>query len=84
MPARKFPRIDQKSRDKIQATQLVKRLQSHALGEIDLDASQIRSIEILLRKCLPDLQSVTLEGGDTPIAFEKVVREIVSPANTNR
>ena len=56
MAARKNLRVDQKSRDKIRATQLVKRLQSHALGELELTQTQIKAAEILLKKCLPDLK----------------------------
>lgn len=55
---------------KIQTSQLVNRLQNFALGKagVDLDASRLKAIEILLRKSLPDLSSVTLEGDpDNPI-----------------
>lgn len=34
---------------------LVKRLQDHILGVIELSTSQVRSIEILLNKTLPNL-----------------------------
>jgi hypothetical protein len=47
-------------REKIQTTQLVKRLQEHGLGRIELSAGQIKSIEILLKKTLPDLSSVQM------------------------
>ena len=66
-----------RTRAAIQTTQLVKRLQCFALGEneitpnsdgetkpIELDANRLRAIEILLRKSLPDLQSITLESGE--------------------
>jgi hypothetical protein len=45
------------AREKVRAFQLVKRLQQNALGQLkpELTMGQIRSIEILLRKCLPDL-----------------------------
>ena len=42
-------------REKIRASQLINRLQSCAMGEIELTMLQIRAIEILLRKCVPDL-----------------------------
>src|SRR5262249_45554976 len=42
-------------REKIRASQLINRLQNCALGKIELTMPQIRAIEILLRKCLPDL-----------------------------
>ena len=37
---------------------LVNRLTDHALGKIDLSQTQVRSIEILLRKTLADLSQV--------------------------
>lgn len=51
-------------RAKIQASQLVNRLTSHALGEVELSATQIRAIEILLKKSVPDLSSVEVVGDD--------------------
>jgi hypothetical protein len=67
-------RQQDQTRSAIQTTQLVKRLQCFALGEKDdagkpvaLDATKLKAIEILLRKTLPDLSTVTLEGGEAPI-----------------
>ena len=67
------------TRAAIQTTQLVKRLQNFALGEneanstgkddkpVELDTARLKAIEILLRKSLPDLQSIAMniEGGIT-------------------
>ena len=62
------------TRAAIQTTQLIKRLQNFALGNseanstdddalpVELDGPRLKAIEILLRKSLPDLQSITLEG----------------------
>lgn len=50
------------ARDKIRTTQLINRLTNHALSEAPImDASQVRAIEILLRKVLPDLASGDVE-----------------------
>ncbi len=49
---------NQDTRDKIRTTQLIKRLEDHALGDIELTPTQIKAIEILLRKTLADLSSV--------------------------
>lgn len=49
-------------RSKIQASQLVNRLTNHALGEVELSATQVRAIEILLKKTIPDLSAVELSG----------------------
>lgn len=64
-------RQQEQTRAAIKTTQLVKRLQCFALGEkddagndVDLDANRLRSIEVLLRKSLPDLSTVTLQGDE--------------------
>jgi hypothetical protein len=49
-------------RSKIQASQLINRLTDHALGKVALEATQVRAIEILLKKTIPDLSSVELTG----------------------
>ena len=53
-------------RTKIQTSQLLNRLADHAFGKIDLEANQIRSIEILLNKALPNLQAVAVANIDQP------------------
>lgn len=45
-------------RAKIKTSQLVNRLTDHALGLVELTATQVRAIEVLIRKTLPDLQAV--------------------------
>lgn len=76
-------RQQEQTRAAIKTTQLVKRLQCFALGEkddagndVELDANKLRSIEVLLRKSLPDLSTVTLqgdeEGGPVGIVFKTV------------
>lgn len=67
--------LHDEARKKIQTTQLIKRLSANALGQIDpeLSSGQIKSIEILLRKSIPDLAAVTLSGdSENPIAVEDV------------
>lgn len=59
MAARKFsPQHDAATRLKIQTSQLVNRLSDHANGKVDLQPTQVKAIEILLRKVLPDLQAI--------------------------
>ena len=70
MAARINLRQDEQCRAAIQTTQLVKRLQENALGDLELTAQQQKSIEILLRKTLPDLQSITISGdAENPVAL---------------
>lgn len=52
--------FDTDVREKIQTRQLVNVLQDNSLGKLkaELSASRLKSIEILLRKVIPDLSSV--------------------------
>lgn len=65
MPARVNKiRHDEQTRAKIQAAQIINRLQKHIMGEVDLDAAQVSSAKTLLNKVLPDLKAVELTGKD--------------------
>jgi hypothetical protein len=44
-------------REKIRAAQLINRLQAHIFDGLELSMSQVRAIEILLRRSVPDLQA---------------------------
>jgi len=71
MAARKRAiRHDDNTRAKIQATQLINRLTAHACGELELSSTQVRAIEVLLRKTLPDLSDVRMEVDSAPITFQ--------------
>lgn len=68
-------------RRKIQTSQLLNRLSGCALGEIELTQQQLKAIEILLRKSLPDLSAVTISGDqDNPLKVETIKRLLVDPA----
>ncbi len=47
----------EEAREKIRTTQLINRLQNHALGEVEMTATQVKATETLLRKTLPDLSA---------------------------
>ena len=71
MAARKRAiRHDDNTRAKIQAAQLINRLTAHACGELELSSTQVRAIEVLLRKTLPDLSDVRMEVDAQPITFQ--------------
>ena len=82
------------TRAAIQTTQLVKRLQAFALGQkdpnspdpdagpLELDASRIKAIEILLRKSLPDLSNVEITGGDGGPVRMMVESVVVTPTRS--
>lgn len=79
MAARKHLSHDQKTRERIQTSQLINRLQSYAKGEIELKTGQVKAIDILLRKTVPDLSAVQLTGQDgNPIETVNTVK-LVGP-----
>ena len=68
MAARIRTKHQDEVRARIQASVLIGLLESHAMGETELSASRIRAIELLLKKSIPDLQSVEITGdGDAPV-----------------
>lgn len=73
MAVRKNLSHDERTRQKIQTSQLINRLEKSAFGEIDLTPQQLKSIEILLKKSLPDLSSVQLTGdADNPVVAKVI------------
>lgn len=71
----------EKTRKKIQATQLAKRLEQYALGQkdcndtlVELTTGQVRAIEVLLKKTIPDLQALTIAGDpDNPLQSDNTL-----------
>lgn len=84
MAARINPRADERTRDLIRTTQLVKRLEAFALRENDpqndkpvkMTPSQVKAAVALLKKTLPDLQNI--EGGlDLRVSkHEEAIKEL--------
>ena len=54
--------LAENTRLRIKTSMLLNRLTDHIIGKIELSTSQVRAIEILLKKTLPDLQSTELHG----------------------
>jgi hypothetical protein len=75
------PHHNDKSREKIQVSQIVNRLQKHVLGEVDMSTTQVRSAEILLKKKLPDLSSTELNA-TIGIDHESALDELEGEDNT--
>ena len=83
MAKSRFPPNYDKSRLSINECKLIKRLQDNALGKLyitdnngnkvryAMSTGEIRSAEILLRKKLPDLSTLTLDTGpsELPVIF---------------
>ena len=73
MPARIHRPINtEATRRKIRAAHLIRRLQMHIDGKLDtpLTMSQVRAIDILLRKIVPDLHQTTISGELTKYVVE--------------
>lgn len=52
------PKHDEKTRAKIQTTQIAKRLQAFIFGECELSPAQVTAALGLLKKTIPDLASI--------------------------
>jgi hypothetical protein len=77
MAARLDPAHDERTRAKIQTSQLINRLISHVNGEVELSSTQVRAAEVLLKKTLPDLQAV--EHSSDPDRPMKMTFEWLKP-----
>lgn len=81
MAARLNPYNQESVKQRIQATQLVKRLQDHAFGEIEMTPTQIDSAKFLLNKRLSNAPNDVNIGGqpDNPINHAVSVAPIITP-----
>ncbi len=65
MAARKRLYQLESCREKIRTSQLINRLQDHGIGKLKvLTPTQVKALEILLRKVLPDMTETALVGAD--------------------
>lgn len=55
----------QKTKDAARATQLQNRLVDHGFGKVDLSPTQVRAIDIVLKKLKPDLQAIAIGNDDS-------------------
>ncbi len=73
-------------RQRIRTSMLINRLTAHALGEadpqtgkpVDLSPTQVRSIEILLKKSLPDLTATEITSVETRGLDDMSTEEILA------
>lgn len=83
MAARLNPFNQESVKEKIQATQLVKRLQDHALGNIEMLPTQIDSAKFLLNKRLSNAATEVKQELSGDLTINKIVREIVNANDQN-
>jgi hypothetical protein len=69
VPARKTPFLDQRVREKIQASMLIRALHDCVDGRNKMTSVQVRAAEVLLRKVVPDLTAVEYSG-ETTVKYE--------------
>jgi hypothetical protein len=82
VPTKRPTRILEEVRERIQTVQLINRLHHHALGTIEMSATQLRAAEILIKKVLPDLSSISHSGdADNPIEHKVLVTGVMRPAD---
>lgn len=60
--ARLNPRHQEMVKAKIQASQIINRLQNHIDGKIELSPTQVSAAKILLDRSVPTLSSVEMSG----------------------
>lgn len=68
-----------KVRERIKTSMLLKRLHDHILGKQEVSQTQLKAIEILLKKSLPDLQAIeATHRGDAerPIVIQSADTEL--------
>lgn len=75
MAARLTKRLADQTRDSIKTSMLIKRVYGHAIGEVEMSPTQLRAAEILLKKTLPDLQSIDHTGDVTFTDARQLTRQ---------
>lgn len=91
MPARKARTLSPQHREAIRTSMLLKRLQAFALSEADpqtgqavaMTRDQVSACATLLRKVMPDLATMQVQGDDEkPLNLAMTVRFVRPPAVT--
>lgn len=79
MAARLRAKHQDEVRTKIQTSQLINRLQEHALGDVELTPTRIKAIEVLLKKTLPDLSATEITGDPESPLESRIEVVLVKP-----
>jgi len=62
MAIRKHIFHDENTRKKIKTSQIINRLTNHILGDLELSSTQVTAALGLIKKTLPDISAVSIEG----------------------
>lgn len=72
------PAAVERLRESISAGLIIKKLEKHILDDKEMTSSQVAAALGLLKKRVPDLQSVEMTGeGGGPIQITEIIRKIV-------
>ena len=69
------PEHDERTRAKIQTSQIINRLNAFVSGDVEMTPAQVTAALGLLKKTIPDLSATTIEGGDKPLIHQVVSSE---------
>ena len=62
---------DEKTKERIRASQLLNRLNSYANGLVEMTPGQVQAAKIVIGKIVPDMKSVELTGaGGGPVIIQ--------------
>ena len=79
MPARtRRIKLTERWKNKIRTTVILKRLQEHVDGQLELKPTQVKAAEILLKKTVPDLAKTEVSGPDgqaIPVSLQVSFRD---------
>lgn len=67
-------RMSNEHRVKIQNSNILNALMEHVNGEREMSTTQVTAGLGLLKKALPDLATVTIEGGEAPVKTVTTIR----------
>lgn len=70
--------IDENTRKKIQASQLINRLTNHILKDEEMSATQVNAALGLLKKTLPDLKQQDIAVTATEMTYEEWLEHVES------
>lgn len=82
MAARKNkPLHDDRTKERIRASQLLNRLNDFVNGKCELSAAQVQAARVVIGKIIPDLKAIEHTGKDGgPISLTAVEWRVVDPA----
>ena len=80
MAARTNKRLhEEQTKRRIQASQLLNRLECYAKGEIEMTQGQVLAAKIVIGKSIPDLKAIEHSGNDERPVQRRMIVEFVAP-----